>query len=595
MKKVHRSISIVLIVSVILTALAGVHHLLNQRLLGQLRDSEQSTLDLVTSTLRGEIRQFEILAGVLASNREILQFFLHEDPASKSQINRRLEDINRTTGALDTYLMNADGITIAASNWRKPVSFVGKDFSYRPYYQIAILGQAGNFFAIGTSSNLRGFYVSTPVFDNHKPVGVVVVKIRVDHLERLWRSENRELSLVDDSGVLFVSTNPDWRQHSLRKLTDEQIRHISATRRYPDAANIEPLDYQLNAHLESGEEIIQLNNPTTGIPREYLSLSSKMEEANWTVLLTSRTNQVSRIAFIGSAAIGFGFAGIGIIGYAIFNRLQYDRKRLESAEKYKNKLEMAIAKRTRDLQMSNAELIETQQKLIQSGRLAAIGRFSAGLSHEISQPLTAIHSYISNAQRLLDLHRYSEADTKLEHIASLADRITLIIQQLKIFVRGDELSTAPVSLRNAINEARIIMDEQANKLDATIAVNFPDGDLHVEGDEILLQQLFVNLLSNALDAASESGQAYIDINVHKKDKLAVIEVSDNGEGVSDSDLPNIFDPFYSTKDSGRGLGLGLTIAQEIANRFRGEMTAHNNSTGGATFTVRAPLFERKVS
>ncbi len=595
MKKVHRSISIVLIVSVILTVLAGVHHLLNQRLLGQLRDSEQSTLDLVTSTLRGEIRQFEILAGVLASNREILQFFLHEDPASTPQINRRLEDINRTTGALDTYLMNADGITIAASNWRKSVSFVGKDFSYRPYFQLAILGQAGNFFAIGTSSNLRGFYVSTPVFDNHKPVGVVVVKIRVDHLERLWRSENRELSLVDDSGVLFVSTNPEWRQRSLRKLTDEQIRHITATRRYPDAANIKPLDYQLNSLLESGEEIIQLSNPTTGNQREYLSLSSIMEEANWTVLLTSRTNQVSRIAFIGSAAIGFGFAGIGIIGYAIFNRLQYDRKRLESAEKYKNKLEMAIAKRTHDLQMANAELIDTQQKLIQSGRLAAIGRFSAGLSHEISQPLTAIHSYISNAQRLLDLQRYSEADTKLEHIASLADRITLIIQQLKIFVRGDELSTAPVSLQNAINEAKIIMDEQANKLDATIAVNFLDGDLHVEGDEILLQQLFVNLLSNALDAASESGKAYIDINVHKQDKLAVIEVSDNGEGVSDSDLPNIFDPFYSTKDSGRGLGLGLTIAQEIANRFRGEMTAHNNTTGGATFTVRAPLFERNVS
>ena len=145
-------------------------------------------------------------------------------------------------------------------------------------------------------------------------------------------------------------------------------------------------------------------------------------------------------------------------------------------------------------------------------------------------------------------------DAKLDHIAGLADRISLIIRQLKIFVRGDELLTAPVSLRNAISEATTIMEDQIQKAGVALSVTYPDGDLYMEGDEILLQQLFVNLVSNALDAVSDADNPQIDIRVRQQDELVLIEVRDNGKGVSDTDLPNLFEPFYTTKKTGRGLG-----------------------------------------
>ncbi len=591
-KNPGRIVWIILAGLLAVAVLFAVNRLLYQQLLNGLRNTGQSTLELVTSSLRGEIQRFEILSSVLATDNELLRFLIDQNDIPRPQINRKLEEINRSTGALDTYLMDEKGTTLAASNWKTPVSFVGRNFSYRPYFQSAIHGQSANFFAIGTSSNLRGFYIATPVSLNYKPVGVVVIKVRVEHLERLWQAENRELSLIDENSVIFVSTNPDWRLRSLRALSESEINSIKNTRQYPDPHAIDILNYEKSGQLSSSAEIALITVAPENKPKEYLQLSSRMEEAHWTVLLSSETKEVKRVAFYGTLAIGFGLVGLGIIAYAIYLRLQSARRKLEREQRYRNKLESAIAERTRDLQKTNQELIETQQKLIQSGKLAAIGRFSAGLSHEISQPLTAIHSYISNAQQLITLERYEEADKKLDHIGNLADRIALIIRQLKIFVRGDELPTAPVSLISAIEEAKTIMADQIGKSGASVTTRFQNGEAHIDGDEILLQQLFVNLISNALDATSESERPRIDILVKKNQEQACIEVSDNGLGVSEKDLPSIFDPFYSTKEMGRGLGLGLTIAQEIVSRFHGEMSARNNDSGGAVFTVTAPLYMR---
>jgi two-component system C4-dicarboxylate transport sensor histidine kinase DctB len=574
-------------------SLAGVHYILFEKLVVDLRASEISTLELVTASLRSEIRQFEILGSVLADNKELLNFLISETPERQLAINRQLEQINQTTGALDTYLMNLDGVTIAASNWKKQDSFVGRNFSYRPYFQLPILGQAGNFFAIGTSTNLRGFYIGTPVILNHKPIGAVIIKMRVEHLERQWKAENREISLLDENEIVFVSTNPDWRLTSFRPLSPQQRSDIEKTRRYPDVNKIKILHPEQVSTLNNGDKIISIEQGADESKQQYLTIEANMAEAQWTVLLSRRIDTVAREAFIGTVAIGFGLSGLGIITAAIYRRFKLNRRRLETEQRNRNKLEEAIANRTKDLQLANEELLDTQQKLVQSGRLAAIGRFSAGLSHEISQPLTAIHSYVSNAQQLITLNRTDEAEEKLERIASLADRITLIIRQLKIFMRGDEIITAPVSLKNTINEAQLIMFDRAHKLGASIHASYPPDDVHINADETLLLQLFVNLISNALDAVSKTDNPALEIVVSKKNKLATIKISDNGLGVSEKDLPNIFEPFYSTKQMNRGLGLGLTISQEIVNRFHGEMSVHNNTHGGATFSVTAPLATKR--
>lgn len=592
MKPLPRLILLAVALPLILATLAMIHQLLYQKLLTGLRDAERNTLELVSSSLEGEIRQFRIIGSLLAANRELKTFLLTDDTDARNDTNRLLEDINRTTGALDTYLMNETGETIAASNWRSKTNFVGRNFSYRPYFQIAILGQSADFFAIGTSSNERGFYIGSPVFDGRKPVGVVVIKMRVDHLERLWESEARELSLVDGDGVVFVSTNKNWHTHSLRPLSSRQQRVIAATRRYPDAEAITPLQRRELLTLEDGSEVMSLGDADGAHSAQYLVQRLPMADAGWTIHLASNTGPVSRVAFFGTVAIGFGLAGIAVIGSAVYQRQQLTRRRLLAEQRQRNALEAAIVERTRDLRDANAELLATQEKLVESGRLAAIGRFSAGLSHEISQPLTAIHSYISNAGQLIHLQRYDDAQKKLDSIADLADRITLIIRQLKIFVRGDELSTAPVSMTQAFDAAYAVMEEQLRRAGVTLKREVPDGDLHIDGDEILLQQLIVNLLSNALDAAKDADKPAIVARLHKKQDQACIEVIDNGSGISDEDMQSIFEPFFSTKEGGHGLGLGLTIAQEIVNRFHGKISAANHPPNGAAFTVLLPLYRR---
>lgn len=595
-KRILRITTIAVFVLAILAVLAVVHFLVFERLLGDLQKSKRVSLELITSALRSEIKQFEILSGVLASNHELQDYLSDPDAIKLVTINHRLQTINETTGALDTYLMDASGLTLAASNWSTDKSFVGKNFSYRPYFQHAINGSTGYFFAIGTTSKQRGFYIASPVNVNDNAIGAIVIKVQVDHFEQLWRSEQHNLSLIDDSGVIFLSTNPNWRLHSIGPLTSAQINHITSTRRYPNVLDISTLKYKTTKTLEGNDEIAQIHDNSSRYATNYLVMSSAMAQANWTVLLTTKTGSTHREAFFITVTIGFGLAGLAIIAYAIIARMRTARRRLDRAQSYQNKLEAAISERTIDLQNANIELLKTQQKLVQSSRLAAVGRFSAGLSHEINQPLTAMHSYLSNAQQLIKLERYEDANTKLNHIAALVDRITRIIQQLKIFVRGDELISAPVSLKSAVREALTVMESQADKLAAEVNIRVPENDVHINADEILVQQLIVNLLSNALDAAANSQPPIINITINKNTNTnqAVIEVSDNGAGVSAEHLANIFDPFYTTKGSGRGMGLGLTIAQEIVNRFHGELAAKNSDKGGAVFSATIPLYTRKT-
>ena len=295
----------------------AVYQLLHDRLLEELRDSEHNTLELVTSSLRGEIRRFEILGAVLASNRELNEYMLDRSAVSQHTINRKLEEINRSTGALDTYLMDDNGTTVASSNWKKSTSFVGENFSYRPYFQLAIGGQPGNFFAIGTTSRQRGLYIATPVTQYYRPIGVLVIKVRVDHLERLWKADKRELSLLDSNGVIFISTRADWQLRSLRNLTELEKSRIVATRQYPDADSISPLEYrELDSDLQQSR-IVSIGTGGESPTGNYMQLSQTMQEANWTVLLHSNVADQKRVALLGTLIIGFGIAGTISVAWAI--------------------------------------------------------------------------------------------------------------------------------------------------------------------------------------------------------------------------------------------------------------------------------------
>ena len=231
------------------------------------------------------------------------------------------------------------------------------------------------------------------------------------------------------------------------------------------------------------------------------------------------------------------------------------------------------------------ELHKTQEELVQSAKLAALGQMSVGLSHELNQPLAAIRSYSDNARTFLERALPESVQSNLEGISELTERMARIIRNLRTYARGEAVESRPTSLRVSLDEALNLLEvrfrEEAVELDA----NLPDPSLQVVGGTVRLQQVFVNLISNGIDAMKGRDTRRLSISVVETDTQVEVSIADTGAGINHEDRANIFDPFYSTKGVGEGTGLGLSISYGIINQFGGQIKTHNGSDGGAVFTV----------
>ncbi|MCB1819620.1 MAG: hypothetical protein KDI77_17010, partial [Gammaproteobacteria bacterium] len=225
-------------------------------LLAQLEVEGRQQLDLYVSHFAGQLDEFAFLPALLADDHRLRALLQSpRDAALQDQVNRYLAHANTIAGSLDVYLMDARGVTLAASNWQKELTFVGRNFAFRPYFIEAMQGGAGRYYALGTTSGRRGFYFSYPVGAAESPLGVVVVKIDIDTLENAWRSQDSELVVTDPDGVIFISTRPQWRFRTLQPLRADTIERIRASRRYPDAELTAVFGAQQKA-LVSGARIL---------------------------------------------------------------------------------------------------------------------------------------------------------------------------------------------------------------------------------------------------------------------------------------------------------------------------------------------------
>jgi two-component system C4-dicarboxylate transport sensor histidine kinase DctB len=185
---------------------------------------QQATIALsqqLVGQLMAELEKHRYLPELLAQNpaaRALLES-PNPEPAAVTAFNQTLETANRIATTADIYLMRADGMTLAASNWNTDASFIGRNFSFRQYFQQAIHGQLGRYYALGTTSKKRGYYFAHAVNDSAgKPLGVMVVKVDINTQEAQWKQENADFMVTDRAGVVFMSSNSDWRLHSLQPL-----------------------------------------------------------------------------------------------------------------------------------------------------------------------------------------------------------------------------------------------------------------------------------------------------------------------------------------------------------------------------------------
>jgi len=508
------------------------------------------------------------------------------DPALKRQANLLLQSFNASSQASDTYVLDASGMTLAASNWDQEVTFVGRSFSYRPYFQDAMTSGSGRFFALGTTSLQRGYYMSQAVTDaDGKTTGVVVVKVNVAEAEKGWNAPSHEVVVTDTAGIVFLSSRPEWLYNALRDPSREALAELGRTRRYADK-KIGRLPFRIDAAASPWANTFR---PANGNGRTYLATHQDIANAGWRVWVLADTSPVLNMALVYAGAIILFIALAAIAAISLIARRRGLLRALSVQQHARLTLENAASELERQVEKRTVDLKRTQNELVQAGKMAALGQMSVGINHELNQPLTAIRSYASNAVKLLDHRRMDEARENMSLISTLSERMGDTILRLKIFARESSDERTPQNLQAVINDTLRIVGPRLKKERITLTIDVPENAITVLVNEVRLEQVLVNLINNAIDAFEDTGEHSILLSATATDKDAIVQVRDTGSGIPDNVIAHLFEPFFTTKDIGIGLGLGLSISYGIIQEFGGELSARNLEDGGAEFTFNIPL------
>jgi len=252
-----------------------------------------------------------------------------------------------------------------------------------------------------------------------------------------------------------------------------------------------------------------------------------------------------------------------------------------------------VLEEVREREHAQDELRETQYELIQAAKLAALGQMSAGLNHEMNQPLTAIQTYARNSRRFLEKGASEMVDSNLVEIVSLCDKMAELTRQFKVFARKSEGPPTLVDLRLAVDAALKIITAQQNSSSTRIHWQRPPESVQCHGDLIRIEQVMVNLLANAVQAAEEREHPEITIDITDDDEHWYCNVRDNGSGLPGK-TEQVFEPFFTTKSVKQGLGLGLSISRQIVDALGGRLTGQNRMDGpGAEFVLTLKKRETK--
>ncbi|MEE3633737.1 sensor histidine kinase [Pseudomonas sp. FFUP_PS_473] len=560
--------------------LLPLQHLAERYYQDELAGQNRQTLDLYVANLLGTLHRYETLPqilGDLPALRAVLKDPMRLETLTNA--NRLLKDISTQTGAEVMYLMDTNGNTLAASNWDKRDTFVGRNFAFRPYFSDALTGRLGRFFGQGTTSAKRGYFFAGAVRDGERVIGALVVKVDLDHTETLWGKTPEQLLLTDQNGVVILTSRPDWRFRATRPLTDTERAAIAAIQPYP---TLTPQPLNLD-------------------PKAWLIQTRTIEETGWQVsILAPRTlidRSVRTVLAIGGATLLVLMLLLGLI----MQRRRHYMDRIAFEARARQELEQRVIERTADLEGLNSrlknevlereqaqqELVRAQDELVQAGKLSVLGTMSASISHELNQPLAAIRSYAENAEILLDHQRTEEARSNLKLIAELTGRMASIIAHLRAFARRDRHAPESVALQPALDDALALLAKRRRAMAVELVRDLPEATLWVQAGETRLRQVLGNLLANALDALTEKANPRkLWLSAERKDDNVYLYIRDNGPGFSSEAMARAREPFFTTKTRTQGLGLGLAICDTLMRALGGELLLANHPEGGALLTLK---------
>lgn len=564
----------------VLLVLVLAHLFLRGYYLEQQSAKQNERVEVYRSSLFATLSRHDYLPGVLSKNDALFDKAFNQ-PAQASEI---LESVRSASEADFIYIMAADGTTIASSNWDRPESFVGENYGFRPYFSQAVAQGDGDFFGIGATTKIAGYFVSSRYPETGPVKAVTAVKVNSSTLDKNWKGSEAEVFVSDKNGIIILSSSPKWRYKSLRPITQQQREEISEQRQFGDET-LAPLGLKESG---KGQLLVTIQNT------QYLQTTADIGKMGWELhyLVPYSVVQSQLVSFWSKAII---LALIAIAALLLIrminahNALRDSQGESSKLRELNRSLEHEIIERK---QVESA-LRKAETDLRRTSKLTAMGQLSASITHELGQPLSAMRTYIAS----LGAHSSQETQDKtLGKLTSLVERMISITQQLRYFARSGDKEIRRVNLRDTIQGALNSTQPAIQAANVTLDIQQDEKPVNVLAGSVRMEQVLVNLIRNALDAMQENPPEiprHLLIRLSTEQDKAVLTVEDSGPGISEEAQKMLYEPFYSTKPSGIGMGLGLAISTNIIAELEGSLSAENRAEGGARFVVTVPLLERE--
>jgi two-component system C4-dicarboxylate transport sensor histidine kinase DctB len=566
-----RSTSYIVGILVAIAASIGLYLVSYQYFVSEELSKAQGRLSLYQSSVSSELERFSHFTYVLSQDSFVVGT---AEGDGTGALNRRLEDFAEQAGLDAIYLMDEDGITISASNYRDTGSFVGQNYAFRPYFQSAISGEQGRFYAIGATTGLPGYFIANAVLDGQgASTGVIAIKIDFSSLQDSWKNSGEQVLLANEDGVVLLSSNSDWQYRALTPLSEPQQERIRDARQFP-GQDLDALDWvELPGDQARIAGTKRLHLATTDLPHgwslHYFASDDQAVARSWLVTAVF-------VLLAGLAFIFFQIQRARRVSAALARSEEEEAKLREANER--------LAIEIDDRKTAEQSLKRTQGELERASRLAALGQLSASVTHELGQPIAAMRNHLV-AEEIS-----SSGESKLpQKIGSLVDRMEGITRQLRFFARSESEAFDDVDLCASVNAALALVEPNIEQGKVKVSIDAPIGPVFIRGNALRIEQVITNLVRNAIDAMDGADAPEIHIAVMASDDEAVLEIQDNGHGLGEATLAELQEPFVTTRESGRGMGLGLAISTSIVKDHDGTMTARNRDGGGTIFCVTFPM------
>ena len=586
--------------------------LLTSRFTDSTRSRAELRLALYSGNLLSELRRSIIVPQLLALDPTLIAAL---DTKDFSQSTQRLISFVDDVGAASLMLLDLDGRAVAATDRNR----LGEIHNTAPFYVDALRSNATVFSVIPREAGGYKFTYSRRIESGKSPLGVIVVEVDLQKYERAWAGLSDAVLVTDTEGTIILATEPRWRGLTEKEAIERQPpknaieRAISATAdwaamrsatadvaaRTTGSAEPAPAGAATGAATATAAAAVPVIEVTTDDANVYvrgeavMRLENRIPHQGWRMAsfttydsVRERVNAVLALEIMGFALL------LALAFYALSRRtalrMAFVQRESTELRKLNARLQREIAERER----VQETLAVAEQTLAQSSKLAALGEMSAAVSHELNQPLAAMKTYLAGARMLLRRNRSDEALSSFGRIDDLIERMGAITRQLKSYARKGAASFSPVNMGEALASALSMMEPQLRHRHVQITQILPEGPVMVMGDRMRLEQVMVNLLRNALDATKSVRDPEVQI-ILAAGETATLTVRDNGNGVED--FESIFEPFYTTKQPGDGVGLGLAISSGIVSDHGGRLFARNGQRGGAVFEMQLPILDDSVA